>query len=113
MADHQMIASVIRNLVGNSIKFTPNGGTIKINANANQYFVEVEISDSGVGIDEVKIKEILSKKEVKPTKGTENEQGSGVGLSLCQKFIELNGGTFTIESKLNSGTKYIFSCKQA
>lgn len=115
--DENMINTVIRNLISNAIKFTPQDGTITLSAfflNANSFNsenkrVEICIEDTGLGISQENIDKILSKKTTFTTNGTNNEKGSGLGLMLVQDFISRNNGTFTVESELGKGSRFIFT----
>jgi PAS domain S-box-containing protein len=108
-ADMDMIKLVIRNVLSNSIKFTRNGGLIKIEIHDEQDFVNIKIIDSGVGISQENIKKILSEEEFFTTCGTEREKGSGLGLKLCKTFIAINQGVLSINSDINKGTTFSFS----
>lgn len=108
-ADPKMIYTVMRNLVTNSLKFTPSGGRVDINAEKGNDFVKVEIKDSGVGMSEKKAKELFSVDNVESTEGTDNESGTGLGLVLCKDFIEMHGGSIWAESSEGKGTSVYFT----
>jgi signal transduction histidine kinase len=103
-ADKNMIQSVIHNLASNAIKFTRKDGEVKITAVKPNGFVEVAVSDTGVGIDEDRQKKLFRIDEHVTTAGTAEEKGSGLGLILCKEFVEKNGGKIWIESKKGKGT---------
>ncbi len=107
-ADKEMINLVIRNLIANAIKFTPQEGEIKVSCQANVKFAIVKIKDTGVGVSEVVRQKILDK-EIFTTLGTNKEKGTGLGLLFCQEFISLNGGFFGIYSEAGKGSEFIFS----
>jgi signal transduction histidine kinase len=108
-ADYQMIDTVLRNLISNSIKFTQPGGKIEIFAKINNHEAEVSVKDNGVGIDE-KTKRILFKidSNIKST-GTSGEKGTGLGLLLCKEFVEKNKGHISIESTPGKGSTFTFT----
>ncbi len=108
-ADKNMIMTVIRNLVSNAIKFTPRGGLIKLIANRNDSNIEIKIVDNGIGIKEDKLKTIFDLEAGYKRKGTENEKGSGLGLTLCKDFVEKNNGKISAESKAGEGSVFIFT----
>ena len=108
-ADEDMLNLIIRNLLSNALKFTPQGGLIVIKMVKNVSFIEIIITDSGVGITKENIEKILSDDEFHTTRGTANEKGTGLGLKLCKSFIIANHGTLKIESELNKGTKFSFT----
>jgi signal transduction histidine kinase len=108
-ADKNALASVLRNLVSNAIKFTPPKGSIKIMAKLTGDLVWIEVSDTGVGLSEAKLKTIFSLSENKTTSGTSGEKGTGLGLVLCADYVALNKGTIKVESKEGEGTTFSFS----
>ncbi|MEQ9375299.1 MAG: ATP-binding protein [Imperialibacter sp.] len=108
-AGKAMIEMVIRNLINNAIKFTPEGGVINIHAESKENSAVVEVSDSGVGMNNETVDIILNKGYVASTPGTNEEKGSGMGLMLVKEFIKLHHGTFEIISKQSSGTTIRFS----
>jgi signal transduction histidine kinase len=104
---------VIRNILSNAVKFTPNGGTILIQGKEDDKNTTISIKDSGIGMD-AKILENLFKLDVKTNrKGTEDEASSGLGLILCKEFIEKHGGKIWVESEENMGSTFYFSFPQA
>jgi len=108
-ADKNSIATVIRNLVSNAIKFTSNGGWIEIDAKQNSKFVEISVSDSGIGIKGDDIDKIFMLDSSFTTKGTANESGTGLGLLLCKEFVEKNNGKIWAESKKGKGSTFYFT----
>ena len=107
--DHNMIATVIRNLISNSLKFTHKGGLIEVYSNEAGNFYEVTVKDNGVGMPQEIADKIFAIDFKHTTKGTNKEEGTGLGLKLCKEFIEKNNGKIWIESKVNEGSKFIFS----
>ena len=107
-ADRNSIMTIIRNLLSNALKFTGNGGHITITTQKTQEkSAEIIISDNGIGIPEEKMKDLFKLKEDKSSRGTDNEKGIGLGLSLVQEFVALNKGTIRVESKVGEGTNFI------
>jgi PAS domain S-box-containing protein len=115
VVDKNMITTVLRNLIGNAIKFTHPGGNIKIEGefDPNDQTLTVIVSDNGVGIDDQKQLDSLFdlvKKNRRSSKGTDNESGSGLGLVICKDFIERHGGKIWAESEgAGKGTKIKFA----
>ncbi|MDD2797595.1 MAG: hybrid sensor histidine kinase/response regulator [Bacteroidales bacterium] len=107
--DHNMIATVIRNLVSNSIKFTHSNGFIKVTQQVKDSLIYVSVEDSGVGISPENIDKIFKFNDYFNTKGTNNEHGTGLGLILCKEFVLQNGGEISVESTVNVGTKITFT----
>lgn len=112
MADQEMLQVVIRNLVNNAIKFTPEGGLIQLNAVENEEGIEITIRDNGVGIQDNKKKEIFSL-NIRATQGTQNEKGIGLGLLLCKEYIERQHGSIRFESDHDSGTTFYIQLPKA
>ena len=110
--DKDMLSLVLRNLISNAIKFTPEKGNIKIGMHANCTIVEVYVQDSGAGISPEALKKINGN-DFYSTKGTANESGTGLGLKLCKEFMARNGGQLYIESKLGKGSTFSFSLPKA
>jgi PAS domain S-box-containing protein len=113
-ADKEMIKTILRNLVSNAIKFTPQKGNITIASNDivdqnNNEFVEISVIDTGVGIKKENLDKISRLDQNIRTKGTEDEIGSGLGLILCKELIEKNNGYFYIKSIENSGSTFTFA----
>jgi two-component system, NtrC family, sensor kinase len=108
-ADKNALASVFRNLLSNAIKFTPHHGTIKISSFVEGDSIWVEITDTGIGLHEDKLKSIFKLSEDKTTSGTMGEKGTGLGLVLCHDYALLNKGVISVESELGKGTTFKFS----
>ena len=108
-ADANMVSTIIRNLLSNAIKFTPEGGNVKISAKKKDKFYEITISDDGVGIPKDTLKKIFLLDVHISTKGTSREEGTGLGLVLCQEFVRKNGGDIRVESEEGVGSRFIFT----
>ena len=108
-ADQNMVETILRNLLSNAIKFTPRGGKITIIAKNMSKMVEVKVADSGVGIDKSTQSKLFKLGENISTQGTEQEQGTGLGLILCKEFVETNGGKLSLKSVKNKGTIFRFT----
>lgn len=106
--DYDMIKLVVRNLVSNAIKFSKTGGTISIIAVEKDGFAEVRIKDDGIGIKEENRGKIFGGDHF-TSRGTDNEKGSGLGLTLCKEFIEGHGGKIWFETETGVGTTFIFT----
>ena len=107
-ADLQMVKTIMRNLIGNAIKYTNNGGEIKVSASENNQFVEISVKDNGIGISPRAQKNLFKLDLVHSTKGTNNEKGTGLGLLLCKEFVETHGGNIRVESSPLKGSEFIF-----
>ena len=112
-ADKNMLMTVVRNIISNAIKYTPNRGKITIKVERDTQFYKVSISDTGIGFDKDTANKIFDTKSFYTTVGTNNETGSGLGLLLCKEFTERNGGEIWAESEPNKGAKFYFSVPAA
>jgi PAS domain S-box-containing protein len=108
-ADEEMLNTVFRNLLTNAIKFSNKGGNITVGAYLIENFVGIFVSDSGVGMDQKTIDNLFKLEVTHSTFGTDNETGTGLGLILCKEFIERNGGGISVESKIDKGSRFIFT----
>ncbi len=108
-SDKLVLSSVIRNILDNAIKFTRPGGNIKVSAEKKYREVIVKISDSGIGIPKDMQKKMFSIDGEIGRKGTNNEEGGGLGLILCKDLIERAGGKIGMESGLGKGSTFWFS----
>jgi signal transduction histidine kinase len=106
--DVSLLKISLRNLITNAIKFTPQNGTVTINASTKENTIHIKVSDTGVGMEEEQIEKILSDM-ASPTKGTSGERGTGLGLLVVRDLIKLNKGTLSIKSKPGRGTSVTFT----
>jgi signal transduction histidine kinase len=112
-ADTNMVNLVFRNLILNAIKFTEVGGIVSVKATPRDNFIEVAVSDNGVGISPDVQKILFEKTTGYSTRGTANEKGTGLGLILCKEFVERNGGEIWLESEDGKGSTFYFTLKKA
>lgn len=111
-ADKNMINTVIRNLILNAIKFTPTGGLVSISAKATATspdFVEVSVTDTGVGISQEDMKTLFKIDERPIKEGTAQETGTGLGLIICKEMIQKNHGQIVAKSQVGQGTTITFT----
>ena len=121
-ADRNMLSTVIRNLTNNALKFTPSGGSVTLLAQPDHNakngangpamspdYITVSVSDTGIGIKPDDVPKIFSIGGHYSTLGTNQEQGTGLGLLLCKEMVEQNGGRIWIESQVSQGTKVQFT----
>jgi len=117
--DKFRLEQVIRNYLSNALKFTPPGGTITITnqlkkkknelTNDIDLFVDVAISDTGVGISEKEISKVFNKYEQTEAGKDASLKGTGLGLAICREVIELHKGEVWVKSKLNEGSTFGFT----
>ncbi len=108
-SDGNQIDIVIRNLISNALKFTPQNGVVSIDAREKANFWEICIKDTGIGMDDSTIDKLFVKGSNFTTYGTNNEKGTGLGLSLCKEMVEKNGGTIWVESAPQMGSSFYFT----
>ena len=104
-----MLQSLVQNLISNSIKFTPPGGSIEVSEQKFDDYIEYSVSDTGVGIKDTDIEKLFRIDINFSTKGTQQEKGTGLGLALCKEIINIHGGKIKVKSKMGEGTKIIFT----
>lgn len=107
-ADANMLDSIIRNLLFNSIKFTPEGGKIFIGCKASGERISVSIQDTGIGMSEQQKEDILNAGLTQSRKGTDGERGVGLGLLLVKEFLKYHNSKIEIESQKNTGSSFVF-----
>jgi signal transduction histidine kinase len=107
-ADERKVRQVVLNLLSNAIKFTPEGVRIDVGAVSKNGFVEVSVSDTGVGIAPEDQEAVFE--EFRQVGTTEKKaEGTGLGLTLCRKFIELHGGRIWVKSEVGVGSTFTFT----
>ena len=107
-ADERKVKQVLLNLLSNALKFTPEGGAIGVRAGVEGAFVEVAVSDTGVGIspeDQAAVFEEFRQVGA----ASKKVEGTGLGLAISRKFVELHGGTIRVESELGRGATFAFT----
>lgn len=112
-ADINMLDTVLRNLISNAIKFTPENGKIVLNANPNGKFVKISVSDNGYGIYKEDLDKIFCKDTCFTKQGTNGESGTGLGIMICKEFIEKNGGKLCAQSEPYVGSTFSFTVPKA
>ena len=103
-ADRNMLKTVIRNLVSNSIKYSHNGGVVGISAEVKADTTVIAVSDNGVGIEASIIPHLLEINPKKPRTSPDGKSTTGIGLLICNHFVERHGGHISVESALGQGT---------
>ena len=113
-ADINMTHTIIRNLICNALKFTPNGGEITISAKIYEdKNVLIAVKDTGIGMDQTML-DNLFRIDVKTNRtGTNNEPSSGLGLLLCKDFVKKNDGKIWVESEENKGSVFYVTLPKA
>ena len=106
--DRERILQVVRNLIGNAVKFTPEGGEIRISARLGNEGVEFSVKDTGPGIPKENLKAIFEKFNQLPVKASEWMKGTGLGLAIVKHIVTAHGGSVWAESDPGQGSTFIF-----
>ena len=107
-ADRNALQAILRNLVGNAVKFTPAGGRVTLGCEEKDHKVFIAVNDTGTGIATEKLAQLFTL-EKRSEHGTEGEKGAGLGLLLCKELVELNQGILRVFSVQGQGSKFEFS----
>ncbi len=108
-ADPRAVKQVLLNLATNAIKFTPEGGVVRIAVEPKSAGLIIRVSDTGIGISEEDIQRLAQPFEQIDSQHSRKHEGTGLGLALSKSLVELHGGNFTIESQVGQGTTVIFT----
>ena len=105
VADERLLLQIVANIVANAVKFTPEGGVVRLHVSANvQNGILIKVSDTGIGIAPENIERVLRPFEQVETSYSRRHSGSGLGLPYAKRLTELHGGELKIESELGKGT---------
>lgn len=108
-ADKAMLNTILRNLISNGIKFTKKSGTLTVTAQKIKGGTKVSVADNGIGMKNEVVKNLFRIDNNHTTTGTENETGTGLGLLLCNEFIEFHNGKIEVESIPGKGSTFYFT----
>lgn len=108
-ADRIRFQQILHNLLSNSLKFTPEGGTVSVSAQLDGSWIEITISDTGIGIPEEKKSLIFEKFYQVPRSKGDPLEGTGLGLPIARKLVEQHGGKLSVRSHLGSGSNFTFT----
>jgi len=109
LGDERKIKQVLLNLLSNAVKFTPEGGRIQIKARQQNGRVEIAVRDTGIGIASEDQAKIFEEFRQVGSDNTKKVEGTGLGLTLAKKFVELHGGKIWVESEVGKGSTFTFS----
>jgi PAS domain S-box-containing protein len=107
-ADKSRFKQILYNLASNAVKFTPEKGSVKIEARKTDHAVEVDVIDSGIGIPEEQLKNLFIPFNQLDSTDSRTYEGTGLGLSLVKKFVELHGGNVSVKSEIGKGSTFSF-----
>ncbi len=109
-ADADMLRTLLRNLLGNAVKYSQKGGTVRLAAaraeEAGRRGVRVGVNDEGIGMEEELLAKVFDAVSLRSRPGTAGERGSGLGLAICKDFAERHGGTLTARSEPGRGSTF-------
>jgi signal transduction histidine kinase len=108
VGDERKIKQVLLNLLSNAVKFTPAGGRIELKAALIDGAVEISIMDTGIGIAREDQGAIFEEFRQVGAKASRKHEGTGLGLTLAKKFVELHGGRIWVESDVGKGSTFSF-----
>jgi len=108
-ADEEMVKLVVRNLISNAIKFTPNGGKITVSAEDSPTTITIRVKDTGIGLSAGNVGRLFQNATHFTTQGTQKEKGTGLGLIMCRDFVKLHEGRIWVESTLGKGSTFAFT----
>lgn len=103
-ADANHLEIILRNIISNAIKFTPNNGKITFNSKEKVESVEISICDNGIGMDQSTIDQLFNHEILRTKEGTNKEKGTGLGLQISKDLIRINRGEIEVESKVGKGS---------
>jgi signal transduction histidine kinase len=104
-ADENQLGLIFRNLIHNAIKFTTEGGSVRVTTDSANEFLVVKVSDTGLGMTDKQLEQVFQN-NAPTTRGTMGEKGTGLGLLLCKEMVENNGGKITVESEVGRGATF-------
>jgi two-component system phosphate regulon sensor histidine kinase PhoR len=112
-ADGKRLSQVVLNLLDNSVKYTPEGGSITVRAVAAKDFVQVDISDTGIGIPKDDLGRVFERFYRVDKARSRELGGTGLGLSIVRHIVQAHGGEVRVESTLGKGSTFSFAIPQA
>ncbi len=109
MADPAKFNQVLLNLLTNAIKYTHENGNVSVEARSQDGFVEIWVTDTGIGISQEDIDRIFQRFTQVDSSASRSQGGTGLGLAITKELVELHGGEIRVQSKLGKGSSFIFT----
>ena len=109
VGDARKIKQILLNLLSNAVKFTPEGGRVALRVVAAGESVEIAVSDTGIGIASEDQAAVFEEFRQAGTEHAGKREGTGLGLTLTRKFVELHGGTIGVQSQVGQGSTFSFT----
>lgn len=107
-ADNRRLKQILFNLLSNAVKFTPDGGSVSLRAKRNGDFIEVSVSDTGIGIKQEDMAKLFQPFQQLESTYTKEYEGTGLGLAITKRLVELHGGRIWVESEFNKKSVFTF-----
>jgi signal transduction histidine kinase len=108
VADQRMFKQIMYNLLSNAVKFTNDGGHISVKGMSNNYFLQISVIDNGKGIEKDDVGIIFKEFKQVDSSTTRGQEGTGLGLSLTKRYVEIQGGSISVESEYGKGSNFTF-----
>jgi len=108
-ADRNLLSTILRNLISNAVKYTPNGGQVRVFCEQNKSEITISVEDTGIGLSEKQLDNLFKLTSNETMPGTSEEKGTGLGLILCREFVEMHKGKIWATSKPKEGSIFSFT----
>ena len=108
-ADAEKVQQVLLNLLANAVKFTPNGGRVRVTAVPAGAGAEIAVTDTGIGIAPADQAAVFDEFRQVGGAHTQKREGTGLGLALAKRFVQLHGGTIRVQSTIGQGSTFTFT----
>jgi len=108
VADKRRFEQIMYNLLSNAVKFTREGGYIKVNAMSNNYYLQIAVIDNGIGIKSEDMDLIFKEFQQADNSLSRKQEGTGLGLALTKRYVEMQGGSISMESEYGKGSNFTF-----
>jgi signal transduction histidine kinase len=109
VADERKVKQILVNLLSNAVKFTPQGGRIDVSARRGNGCIEIAVADTGVGIAPEDHKKVFEEFRQAGSDHLKKAEGTGLGLALTRKFVDMHGGSITLQSEVGKGSTFTFT----
>ncbi len=108
-ADRNLLSTILRNLINNAVKYTPNGGQVRVFCEQNNSEITISVEDTGIGMSEKQLDNLFRLNSNVSMPGTSEEKGTGLGLILCKEFVDMHRGEIWVSSKPKEGSIFSFT----
>ena len=112
-ADRIRFKQILYNLLANAVKFTPQGGSVSVESAAHEHFVEVSVTDTGIGIAPDELEVIFEEFRQVGNSAKGVKEGTGLGLAITRRLVEQQGGKIRVESEPGKGSRFTFALPAA